>query len=100
MLLRNDGGNARHWLMVDLEGTKSNRDGIGARLTVEAGGVKQIAEALSGSGYISQNDPRLHFGLGGNRVVDAVTVRWPSGRVQRLTSVVAGQVLAVKEPED
>ena len=100
MLLRNDGGNAGHWLMVELEGTESNRDGIGARVTVEAGGVKQMAEMLSGSGYISQDDPRLHFGLGENGVVDAVTVRWPGGRVQRLTEAAVDQVLVVKEPED
>jgi len=97
-LLRNDGGNARHWLLIDLEGTASNRDGIGVRVTLKVGERVQIAEALNGSGYISQNDPRVHFGLGAHSRVDTITVRWPSGRVQQLVDVAADQVLAVKEP--
>ena len=97
-LLRNEGGNARHWLMIDLEGTASNRDGIGARVTVQAGGLVQVAEALTGNGYISQNDSRLHFGLGASNWVDAITVRWPSGRLQKLVDIAADQVLAVTEP--
>lgn len=98
MLLRNDGGNERHWLMLDLEGTASNRSGIGAWVTVKAGEKVQVAEVVSANGYISQNDPRLHFGLGEATRVDTVSVRWPSGRMQELVDVAADQVLAVKEP--
>ena len=100
MLLRNEGGNANHWLLIDLQGTASNRDGIGARVQVRTGDLVQVAEALSGSGYISQNDPRLHFGLGPHTRVDTIAVRWPSGRVQHLIDVAADQVLAVVEPSE
>ena len=98
ILLRNEGGNARHWLMLDLRGTTSNRDGFGARVTVKLGERTLLAEAVSGTGYISQNDPRLHFGLGTATLVDAITVRWPSGAIQELSDVAADQVLAVVEP--
>lgn len=98
MLLRNDGGNARNWLMLDLEGTQSNRSAIGARVTVHTGGLIQVAETMTGTGYLSQNDPRLHFGLDAFTRVDTLTVRWPSGRVQRLTDIPAGQVLKIMEP--
>ena len=100
LLLRNDGGNARNWLMLHLQGTQSNRSAIGARVTVQTGELAQVAEVQSGSGYLSQNDPRLHFGLDGHTQVDAITVRWPSGRVQRLVDVAAGQVLRIEEPAE
>ena len=99
-LLRNEGGNARHWLMIDLEGTASNRDGIGAWVTVRTGEMKQVSQALTGVGYISQNDPRLHFGLGPHEQIDAITVRWPSGKVQELTDVAADRVVKVTEPKE
>ena len=81
-LLRNDtpGG---HWITVALEGTTSNRDAIGARVTMEAGGRRQIAEVRSGGSYMSHNDMRIHFGLGPARVVDRLEIRWPSGLVER-----------------
>ncbi len=99
-LLRNEGGNARHWLLIQLEGTASNRDGIGALVTVRAGEMEQVSQALTAVGYISQNDPRLHFGLGAIERVDAITVRWPSGTVQELTDVDADQVVTVTEPAE
>ncbi|MEW6749603.1 MAG: CRTAC1 family protein [Candidatus Latescibacterota bacterium] len=98
MLLRNDGGNRRHWLQVALEGTRSNRDGIGARVRVRAGDLVHVEERLSACGYLSQNDPRLHFGLGESARVDTLTVHWPGGRVQTLVDVPADRVVFVKEP--
>ena len=100
ILLRNEGGNAGNWLMLRLRGTTSNRDGIGARVTVKLGEKVLLAEAVSGSGYISQNDPRLHFGLGEATRADAITVRWPSGTIQELMDVDAGRVLVVVEPSE
>jgi hypothetical protein len=78
-LLHNVSTPVGHWLKVRLVGTKSNRDGIGAVVEVEAGGVKQRAERTAGSGYLSQDDWRLHFGLGAATKADKITVVWPSG---------------------
>jgi hypothetical protein len=98
VLLRNDGGNANHWLQVALRGTASNRDGVGAWVTVRAGDLRLLEERLTAAGYLSQSDPRLHFGLGSSDQADSVTVRWPSGQIQVLTEVAADQVLVVEEP--
>ncbi|MFA6108201.1 MAG: CRTAC1 family protein [Candidatus Latescibacterota bacterium] len=98
VLLRNDGGNDRHWLQVALRGTVSNRDGVGAWVTVHADGRRMLEERLTAAGYLSQSDPRLHFGLGSGGLVDSVTVRWPSGQLQTLTEVAVDQVLVVEEP--
>jgi hypothetical protein len=72
------------WIELRLVGTRSNRDAIGARVTVTAGGARWIAEVDGGNGYASQSARRLHFGLGAARRVDAVDIRWPSGRVERV----------------
>jgi hypothetical protein len=98
-LLRNDGGDCGHWLMVDLVGTRSNRDAIGARVTVRAGDLMRLDEKRSATGYLSQNDPRLHFGLGARETVDAVEVLWPSGTRQTLSNVAVDRVLRLVEPE-
>ncbi len=73
-----------------LEGTKSNRDGVGARITVTAGGRRQVAQRMGGGSYQSANDPRLHFGLGACDRVESVEIRWPSGRIDRWTDLAAG----------
>ncbi len=99
MLLRNDGGNRNHWLMVKTVGTKSNRDGIGARVKVVAGALTQVAEVRSGSSYLSENDPRLLFGLGSQAKVDQVEIRWPSGIVETFKNVAANQLLTLTEQE-
>lgn len=99
-LLRNEVGNKNRWLKVRLRGTKSNRDGIGARVTVRAGDLTLVEERKSAASYISQNDPRLHFGLGSRTKVDEVTVRWPSGRSQRLAGVALDRILDIVEPEE
>jgi Flp pilus assembly protein TadD len=96
-LLRNDGGNRRHWLKVRLVGRRSNRDGIGARLYLEAGGRRQLREARLQAGYYSSHDPRIHFGLGTATVAARLRIRWPSGREQVLTDLPADHLITVDE---
>jgi len=96
-LYRNDGGNQNNWLTVRTVGTKSNRDGIGAIVRIEAPGGKQWSHVRSGSSYCSQSDLALTFGLGADRTVAAVEIEWPSGAKQRLTNVAANQGLVVEE---
>lgn len=79
VLLENVGGNARPWVSVRLVGTHHDSTAIGARVTVEAGGKRQLQEVHSGGSYLSQSDLRLHFGLGGAERVDRIVVRWPDG---------------------
>jgi len=87
-------GNA---LLVELIGTKANRSAIGARVTVEAGGQRQIGDVRSGSSFASQPDFRVHFGLGKAAVAEQVTILWPSGVRQLLPKVEANQWIRVKE---
>jgi enediyne biosynthesis protein E4 len=89
-----------HWLTLKLTGTKSNRDGFGARIDAVAGELHQMVENYPQSGYLSQNDPRPHFGLGAHTEVDSLTIRWPSGTVQTLVHVKADQILSITEPRD
>ena len=96
-LLRNDGGNKNNWIMVKTIGTKSNRDGIGAKVKIVSGDLIQVDEVRSGGSYISQNDLRLHFGLEKRTVVDQIQVRWPSGVVDTLTNVPVNKIVTVKE---
>ncbi len=96
-LLRNDGGNRNHWLGIVLIGTTSNRDGIGAKVTVTAGGKRRTKQRLGGTSYCSASDPRLLFGLGASTLIDEVEVRWPSGQISTLKNVSANQYLAIKE---
>jgi hypothetical protein len=96
-LLRNDGGNRQHALVVRLAGTASNRDAIGARARLTAAGATQTREVTSGSSYLAQNDLRLHFGLGGAARADRLEIRWPSGTVETLTDLAAGQIVTVRE---
>ena len=91
-------GNGNHWLEIDLEGTKSNRDGIGAVVYVTAGGVTQIRVQDGGMHDRGQNFQRLHFGLAKYTQIDKITVHWPSGTVQELNKVAANQILHIKEP--
>ena len=96
-LLRNDGGNKNNWLIVKTIGTKSNRNGIGAKVKVVSGDLVQLDEVRSGGSYISQNDLKLHFGLEKRTVVDLIEVRWPSGAVDTLKNLAANKVVTVKE---
>jgi hypothetical protein len=98
-LFHNVSANTGHWITLHLKGTKSNRDGIGARLEVTADGKKQIAERVSSSGYLSQDDGRVHFGLGTATKIEKLTVRWPSGREQVLQNLSVDRILTVEEPK-
>ena len=98
-LVHNISTNTGHWLAIKLRGTKSNRDGIGARVEVFAAGKRLTQERVAGSGYLSQNDDRLHFGLGAATTVDKLLVHWPSGREQTLENLAVDRVLTVEEPK-
>ena len=86
-------------MLIELVGTKSNRSGIGARVTVEAGGVRQTGDVRSGSSFASQPDFRVHFGVGKAAVADQVSILWPSGTRTALKSVEVNQWIRVKEGE-
>jgi len=96
-LLRNDGGNSNHWLEIFLIGTKSNRDGVGARVKVTAGDRVLYEQRKGGMSYQSAQDPRLHFGLSQHSSVDSVEIAWPSGITTKLSNLKADQIIAVKE---
>jgi hypothetical protein len=98
-LLRNDLANSNHWLELRLIGTASNRDAVGARVRLTAGGHTQTRDVRTSSGYLSQSDPRLHFGLGPHAVVDRIEISWPSGTVQNLRKIAADRLLSITEPE-
>jgi hypothetical protein len=98
VLLRNEGGNKNHWLRVKLVGTKSNKDGIGAKVTVAlAGGGKSWGVVKTGSSYCSQSELPLTFGLGTADKVDAIEVFWPSGQLDKLGPQPAGRTVTVTE---
>jgi enediyne biosynthesis protein E4 len=84
MILRNPGLPKHHWIAFELQGTKSNRLALGARVQIAAGGFTQSDEVRSGGSYLSQNDLRLHFGLGSATKVDSFEIRWPSGLVEKI----------------
>ena len=95
-LLENE-GNDNHWLEIDLIGTESNRDGIGTKVYVTAGGVTQLRQQSGGMHERTQNDSRLHFGLADNAIVDEITIQWPSGTIQTLEDIDANQILNICE---
>jgi hypothetical protein len=95
-LLRNEGA-AGHWLMLRLVGRRSNRDGVGARLSLFAGGRRQVREVIAGSSFLGGQDPRVHFGLGPHARVDSLEVRWPSGAVDHLYGLEADRHLVIEE---
>jgi hypothetical protein len=97
-LLRNDVTKLNHWLKVKLIGTRSNRSAIGARVVVSCGGKRCVQSVASQSSYLSSNDPRLHFGLGKNRVAD-IEIYWPSGTKERVASAMVDQLITVREGE-
>ncbi len=98
VLLRNQGSTPNHWLTLDLEGTRSNRDGFGALVTLTAGAKTWHAEARCNFGFLTMSDRRLHFGLGTNASVERIEIKWPSGQTQVLTNVKTDQILKVREP--
>jgi len=96
-LLRNDGGNSQHWLRVAVKRLNGKSDAIGARVSVVIGKRKITRDLAPTVGYLSQADPRLHFGLGAKTIVDKVIIRWPDGHVTERDGVAADQVLTVVE---
>lgn len=99
LVLMNLGGNGNNWILVKTVGTKSNRDGIGARVRlVSASGLEQHGFVSAGGSYASASDTRLHFGLGQAKEVKLLEVIWPSGTVQRLENVRVNQRMTVTEP--
>jgi hypothetical protein len=97
-LYRNLCNSGNHWLEIDLEGTTSNRDGIGARVRLTAGGVTQTRIQDGGIHHRGQNHSRLHFGLGKNARIDRINIVWPSGTLQELKDIAVDQIVRIKEP--
>jgi enediyne biosynthesis protein E4 len=97
MILHNKGVPGTHWVSFELAGTTSNRLALGAVITVTAAGVTQTDEVRSGGSYLSQNDLRMHFGLGQATKIDSVEVHWPSGKVDKLGGLIADRFYAVLE---
>jgi len=96
-LLLNTTRNANHRVLFSLVGTKSNRAAIGARVTVRAQGVAQFSEVRGGGSYLSQNDLRLHFGLGKTAQIESVEVRWPNGKIETLKDIPADKLYTLVE---
>jgi hypothetical protein len=97
MLLVNDVRNGNHWIALRTIGSKSNRNGIGAKITVKAGTRTLVDEVRSGSSYVSNSDMRVHFGLGTAAKIDWVQVRWPSGLTERFENLPVDSIHALKE---
>jgi hypothetical protein len=96
-LLKNMNANGFHRVLFRLIGTRSNRAAIGARITIRAAGVKQFSEVRGGGSYLSQNDLRLHFGLGTAKKMESVEIRWPSGKLETLENVAADSIYTIIE---
>jgi enediyne biosynthesis protein E4 len=96
-LLLNCTQNSNHAILLKLVGTKSNRAAVGARVVVTAGDLRQMGEVRSGSSYLSQNDLRLHFGLGSHAKLDSIEIQWPSGTKEKFSNVAADSIYTIKE---
>jgi hypothetical protein len=96
---RNAGGSHNHWIGFELAGTKSNRLALNARVKAVAGDLVQVDEVRSGGSYLSQNDLRIHFGLGSHQRVDRLEILWPSGKTETLTNLAVDRFYDVKEGE-
>lgn len=97
MILRPVGGPKNHWISFQLEGVKSNRMALNARVRVAAGDLVQLGEVLSGGSYLSQSDLRLHFGLGSHEMVERAEILWPDGKKEILTNLSADRFYSVRE---
>ncbi len=97
LLLRSQGGPANHWISLQLEGAKSNRLALNARVRITAGDLIQTGEVRSGGSYLSQSDLRIHFGLGKKDQADKIEICWPSGNTEVLTNLVANRFYTVRE---
>jgi len=100
LLLHNSGGNGNHFLNFKLVGTRSNRDAMGARIRVRAGGLSQVREIAGGGSYLSQSDLRAHFGLDKATRAEAVEIQWPSGQRQVFHDLEADKFYQIEEGRD
>src|SRR5262245_40347178 len=98
-LLRNRSTSGNHWISLDLQGTRSNRDGFGALIKVAAGNRSYAAEARCAFGFLMQSDRRVHFGIGKAEQVDNIEIRWPSGTLQRLANIKSDRILKITESD-
>jgi hypothetical protein len=99
-LFHNISETGNHWILLKLVGTKSNRMGIGAQIKLTAAdGSVQWNEATTAVGYASSSDPRVHFGLGKNKLIKEIEIRWPSGIQQVLVDQPADRILEIQEPK-
>jgi hypothetical protein len=98
LLYKNTVAAQNGWIEFELEGTRSNRSAIGAQVTLFWNDQKQVQEVSGGSGFASENDRRLHFGLGPNPQIDKAMIRWPSGKLQTIDKPAANQLHKMKEP--
>jgi hypothetical protein len=96
-LLRNGGVTGSNSLLVKLVGTQSNRNAIGARVRVTAGGKTQVREVRAGSSYLGQHDLRVHFGLGRTTAVERLEIRWPNGQTETVPNVATNQIVTITE---
>ena len=99
-VLMNHQNNKNHWIVIRLVGTTSNRDAIGARVSITTESGTQIGDVKSGCSYLSSSDRRVHFGLGRWERVQRIAIRWPSGKETEMTNVTADQILHVHEPSE
>jgi hypothetical protein len=97
MVLETKPNPANHWVSFQLEGSRSNRLALNAKVWITSGGVTQSSEVLSGSSYLSQSDLRLHFGLGSSRTISQVRVRWPDGTTQVFHDLPADKFYRLRE---
>jgi hypothetical protein len=92
-------GKVGHWLQIELEGTRSNRDAVGAVAMLRMGESRQVRQVAAGTGYLASSSQVLHFGLGSGEVVDELEIRWPSGHRQRFEGLAVNQRLVISETE-
>ncbi|HIC18145.1 TPA: hypothetical protein EYO77_08540 [Candidatus Poribacteria bacterium] len=99
-LYRNQASNrekSNNWLQIKVGGVRSNRNGFGAKVTLQVGNLSLTKETRSSSGYLSSHDPRLAFGIGQYQKIESLTIHWPSGTVQRLENISVNQQITVVE---
>ncbi len=99
LIFKNHVDPAEKWIEFQLQGTRSNRDAIGAEMTLYWNGKEQIQEVSGGCGFAAQNDLRLHFGLGKNPRIEKAVIRWPSGTIQTLGKLTPDQLYPITEPQ-
>jgi hypothetical protein len=98
LIYRNTVEPGRHWIELALEGTSSNRSAIGTRVELQWNGRTQVQEVSGGNGFSSQNDRRIHYGIGSATKADRLVIRWPSGKTQTIENPQVDRLLPVKEP--